>query len=377
MKKPLLKKIVIIATGFSFIFSYLLHHPKIEGNIYSDIVSFWYRPLVREVKVPYIQEGFEYPPMAGLITYISSLIGGGELIPYYNIFSIILFLFYMLLVLTVFKIMLEKNTPTYYLFIFLIFAPSTIFYLNYNFDIVFTSFTILSLTFFEKREYRLSALLFSAAMLTKLVNVVLLPMLLLYLKDRRDRLSYLFYALLPFAVVNIFLQMINPAFFKDTYFYHAEWGLENAWFVYLFPSRDSWDTAKLFSAALMIYGLLKIYLSNVGNLYGKVFMLLSVFLLTNYVFTPQMVIIILPFLAIIGQMFLAFYVMELSNVGIILTWFMEEDPLMPGTLPQNFALLRAAALLGILIEAYLRASGKKISLKESFKPLITVWSSKR
>ncbi len=95
------KKIVIIATGLSFILSYLLHHPKIEGNIYSDIVSFWYRPLVRNVKIPYIQEGFEYPPMAGLITYISSLIGGGELIPYYNIFSIILLLSYMLLVLTV------------------------------------------------------------------------------------------------------------------------------------------------------------------------------------------------------------------------------------------------------------------------------------
>ena len=377
MKKPLLKKIVIMSTGLSFILSYLLHHPKIEGNIYSDIVSFWYRPLVRDVKIPYVQEGFEYPPMAGLITYISSLTGGGELIPYYNTFSIILFLFYMLLVLTVFKIMMEKNTPTYYLFIFLIFAPSMIFYLNYNFDVVFTSFTILSLMFFEKREYRLSAVLFSVAMLTKLVNIVLLPMLLLYLKDRRDRLSYLFYALLPFAAVNIVLQMINPVFFKDTYFYHAEWGLENAWFVYLFPSRESWDTAKLFSATLMIYGLLKIYLSNVGNLYEKAFMLLSIFLLTNYVFTPQMVIIILPFLAIMGWMFLPFYVMELSNIGIILTWFMEEDPLMPGTLPQNLALLRAAALLCILIEAYLRTSGKKINLKEPIKLLITVWSSKR
>ncbi len=377
MKMQLLKKIVIIATGLSFILSYLLHHPKIEGNIYSDIVSFWYRPLVRNVKIPYIQEGFEYPPMAGLITYISSLISGGELIPYYNIFSIILFLSYMLLVLVVFKIMIEKNIPTYYLFIFLIFAPSTIFYLNYNFDIVFTSFTILSLMFFEKSKYRFSALLFSIAMLTKLVNIVFLPMLLLYLKDGRNRLSYLFYAFLPFAVINIALQILNPAFFKDTYLYHAEWGLENAWFVYLFPSRDSWDTAKLFSAALMIYGLLKIYLSNFGNLYEKTFMLLSVFLLTNYVFTPQMVIIILPFLAIMGQMFLPFYVMELSNVGIILTWFMEEDPLMPGTLPQNLALLRAAALLIILIEVYLRASGKKINLKESVKPLIATWSSKR
>lgn len=377
MKKTSLKKVVIIAAALSFLSSYLLHHPKIEGSIYSDIVSFWYRPLVKDLKIPYVQEGFEYPPLAGLIVYVSSLTSGGELIPYYNIFSIIVFSFYMLLVLTVFKVMDEKNTPLSYLFIFLVFAPSTTFYLNYNFDIVFTSFVVLSLMFFEGGEHRLSALLFSLGMLTKLVNIILLPMLLLYLRGWRSRLSYLFYAFLPFAAVNTALEMLNPSFFRDTYFYHAEWGLENAWFVYLFPSRDSWDTAKLFSALLMGYGLLKIYLSNAGSLYERALMLLSVFLLTNYVFTPQMVIFILPLLAIMGHMYLTFYVMEASNVGIILTWFMEGDPLMPGTLPQNLALLRAASLLCILLETHLRASGKKVAVRDYVNALMRTWSSKR
>jgi len=369
MKKALMKKIVIIASTLSFTGSYLIHHPKIEGNIYSDIISFWYRPLVRDVKLPYIHEGFEYPPLAGLITYFSSVIGGGEMIPYYNAFSIILYLFYLLLVLTVFKIMDEKNIPLIYIFIFLIFAPSTIVYLNYNFDVVFAASLILSLMFFEKSRYKLSALLFSTATLVKLINIVILPILMLNLEDWKKRLTYLFYFFIPILVVNIGLQILNPSFFKDTYLYHAEWGLENAWFVYLFPSRDSWDTAKLFSALIMVYGLLKIYLSNVGNLYERSFMLLSVFLLTNYVFTPQMVIFILPFLALIGRIQPVFYILESANVGIILTWFMEEDPLMPGTLPQNLALIRAIALLYILAETYLKASGKKIIFKELIKPL--------
>jgi hypothetical protein len=372
MKKTLMKKIVIVASTLSFIISYLIHHPKINGNIYSDIISFWYRPLVRNVKIPYIQEGFEYPPLAGLITYISSIIGRGEMVPYYNAFSIILYSSYLLLVLTVFKIMDEKNIPSIFIFIFLIFAPSTIVYLNYNFDVVFTAFLILSLMFFEKSRYNFSALLFSAAALIKLINIILLPILLAYLKDWRSRLAYLCYFLMPILVVNIGLQIINPSFFKDTYFYHAEWGLENAWFVYLFPSRDSWDTAKLFSALLMAYGLLKIYLSNVGNLYEKSFMLLSVFLLTNYVFTPQMVIFILPFLTLIGRFQPAFYILETANVGIILTWFMEKDPLMPGTLPQNLALIRATALLYILADTYLKASGRKITFKELVKPLVKI-----
>lgn len=371
MKKESMKKIVIFSATLSFTASYLLHHPNIPGNIYSDIVSFWYRPLVNDVKIPYIQEGFEYPPFSGLVTYVSSLVGGGELIPYYNSFSLILFLFYMLLVLTVFKIMEEKNTSFIYIFIYIIFAPSIIFYLNYNFDVVFAAFLILSLMFFEKGRYKLSALLFSITILTKLVNIILLPMLLLYMKDWKSRGSYIFYVIVPVVAVNIVLQLLNPSFFKETYIYHAEWMLENAWFVYLFPSRDSWDTAKLFSAILMVYGLLKIYLSNVGNLYEKSFMLFSVFLLTTYIFTPQMVIFILPFLAIISNTLQpVFYILEAANAGIIVTWFMEKDPLLPGTLPQNLALLRAVALLYIMSETYLKASGKKTIFEELAKRLI-------
>jgi len=370
--KKVLRKIIIIASTLSFITSYLLHHPRIEGNIYSDIISFWYRPLVMDVRIPYIQESFEYPPLAGLITYVSSVIGRGEMIPYYNAFSTILYLFYILLVLTVFKIMREKNVPPIYIFVFLIFSPSMIVYLNYNFDVVFAALLILSLMFFEKGKYKISALLFSATTLVKLVNIILLPMLLVSLKDWKSRLNYLFYVFMPIAIVNIGLQILNPSFFKGTYLYHLNWGLENAWFVYLFPSRGSWDTAKLFSALLMAYGLLKIYLSNVGNLYERSFMLLSVFLLTNYVFTPQMVIFILPFLAIIGRIQPTFYILEGANVGIILTWFMEKDPLMPGTLPQNLALIRAVALLYMLAETYLRASGKKMIFKELIKPLASL-----
>ncbi|MEM3398120.1 MAG: glycosyltransferase 87 family protein [Nitrososphaerota archaeon] len=366
-----MKKIIISSATLSFIASYLLHHPKIQGYIYSDIVSFWYRPLVRDVKIPYIQEGFEYPPLSGLITYISSLIGRGELIPYYNSFSLILFVFYMFLVLTVSRIMEERRNSFIYIFIYLIFAPTMIFYLNYNFDVVFVAFLILSLMYFEKGRHKLSALLFSIATLTKLINIILLPILLLHMKDWRDRFSYIFYFILPVAIVNVVLQLLNPSFFKETYIYHAEWGLENAWFVYLFPSRDSWDTAKLFSATLMVYGLLKMYVSNIGDLYEKSFILLSVFLLTNYVFTPQMLIFLLPFLAVISNSFRPiFYILELANVGIILTWFMEEDPLLPGTLPQNLALIRAATLLYMLTETYLKASGKKMNIQGLVKPLL-------
>ncbi|MCS7126495.1 MAG: hypothetical protein NZ929_06275 [Aigarchaeota archaeon] len=361
---------IVLATAFtSFTISYLIHHPKIEGNIYSDIVSFWYSPLVREVKIPYVDEGFAYPPISGFIVYLSALIGKGELIPYYNTFSMILYLFYLLLVITIFKIMNRKNIPILYLFIFLIFSPSMIVYLNYNFDIVFASLLMLSLILYEKGKYKLSALAFCATALAKLINLILLPLMLSYLKSWKSKVSYIVYSIFPFLGVNLVLQIINPNFLSDTYLFHAEWGLENAWFLYLFPSNESWDTAKLFSALIMVYGVFKIYLTNVGDIYERAFMLLSVFLLTNYVFTPQMVIWLLPFLAIMGRLPITFYILEVANVGIILTWFMVDNPLAPGALPQNLALIRAAALLYMLIETYLLSS-KRYTISQEFKEFL-------
>lgn len=80
--------------------SYAIHHPDFPGYVYSDIVSFYFRdPLIREMRIPYVELAFEYPPLAGLITYLSALAGGGHLAAYYAAFSIILFAFYITLVL--------------------------------------------------------------------------------------------------------------------------------------------------------------------------------------------------------------------------------------------------------------------------------------
>ncbi len=354
----------------SYALSYVIHFPDIPGNIYSDIVSFYFRdPLIKDVKIPYIELDFEYPPLAGLMVYLAAVIGRGELVPYYIAISTMLFVFYIVLVLTVTMILLERSCSKLYLFIFLIFAPSIIVYGNYNFDIAFTALLMLSIWIFEKGKLRTSALLFSAAMLTKLVNVILLPFLLLRIQGWKRRAYYLLYAILPFTIVNLVLLFLNPKFIDGTYFYHARWGLENAWYVYLFPSPDSWNAAKIFGALLMAYGLIKVYLCEVRDIYLESFMLLSVFLLASYIFTPQMVIFILPFLAILNYFPTAFIAFEPANVGIILTWFLAENPIAPGSMPQNLALIRAIALFFMLIEVYFRYRGTR-SFREYFMPTV-------
>ncbi len=342
---------IILAAGLStFLISFILHHPDIPNSIYSDIVSFWSRPLAYGPLIPYVESSFEYPPISGLILYVSSIIGR-NLNGYYLTFSLILLSAYIATLIATYLISRRRGVGWEYVLMFLVLSPSMYFYLVYNFDIVLTAFLMTSLLLLIKGRIVSSALTFSLAALSKLSNLILLPIILMHV-ERNKRLTYLLYALTPFAAVNLTLYLINPVVFSETYLYHVRWGLENAWFIVLFPSEGSWDTARLFSLFLAGYGLLKVYLIDDMELFRRVFMAFAVLLLSSYVFTPQMVIWLLPLLAVLGRVSPAYYVMEVANVGIILTWFLSPEPTKWGSLPQYLAVLRASALFYLLMEVY-------------------------
>ena len=341
----------------TFIISYVLHHPGIQGRIYSDIVAFWVRPFVHKPMLPYVEFSFEYPPISGFVTYASALIGR-DLATYYTVFSIILLIAYLVTVKATAEMAEEKGIDRQNLLIFLALAPSLYFYLVYNFDIIFVMFIVLSLLFFLRRKLFFSAVFFSLAALTKLINIVLLPIFLAFIEGRRRRVYYALMSLVPFGVINLALFAINPKVMTETYIHHVKWGLENAWFIVFFPSEGSWDTAKIFSALLIAYGLFKVYLAEGGDIYERSFMAFSAFLLGFYKFTPQMVLWLLPFLALMGRVSPVFFIMEIANVGIILTWFTSPEPVKFGSLPQYLAMLRAAALFYLLIDVYVKARNR-------------------
>ena len=362
MLRPV-RKTLLAAVLATFIISYILHHPEIHGRIYSDIVAFWTRPLVYNNRIPYIETSFEYPPIAGLVTYLSATIGRNVSL-YYTVFSIFLLIGYLVTVLAADEIAQSRDIKEHVSIMFLALAPSLYFYLVYNFDIMFTAFLMLSFLYLERDRSSLSAVFFGLTALTKLMNLILLPIFLMFIKGWRKRIYYILTSLGVFAVVNLALFAVNPKVMAETYLHHVRWGLENAWFIVFFPSEDSWDTAKLFSMFLVGYGLMKVYLSRFGDLYERSFMAFSAFLLGTYVFTPQMVLWLLPFLAIIGRFSPAFFIMELANVGIILTWFTSPEPQKFGSIPQYLAILRAAALFYLLIEVYVEARRRGWSREE-------------
>ncbi|MEM0223635.1 MAG: hypothetical protein QXJ99_04460 [Thermofilum sp.] len=357
------REVIYAAAIASFTLSFIIHSPDLSRNIYSDIVSFWYREgWYERLKIPYIDASFEYPPLAGFLTLFAAALGS-NLASYYSIFSAIILIFYMLMIEVVIRFCDERGIGLEYALILLCLSPSMILYSVYNYDTIFASLIVLSLFLLVRGRLTSSAIAFSTAALVKLINLITLPFILLYVEGWRNRVKYALISIGIFASVNLALWLLNPAFIKGTYLYHVEWGLENAWYLILFPSSGSWDTAKIFGAALMIYGLLKVYLQDGAGLIERVFMALSVFLLTNYVFTPQMLLWLLPLLAMMGRLPIPYFFLDLANAGIIILWFETPNPLSPGSPPQILALLRAVTLFMILLEVYFASRGARIAEK--------------
>ena len=347
------KETIYVAALSSFLTSYLIHHPRLSHRIYSDILTFWFRHS-SEIGPPYISFPFEYPPISGFLTYVSMILGG-EVEGYYLIFSMIILIFYIVLIESVRRIISRKNGMDELIVIFLAVSPSMILYMVYNFDAIFISLVILSLLLLEAKRVKWSAIAFGAAALTKFMSFILLPVIIPYIEGRKNRVAYIAISVGSFCLVNIILYILSPTIFPQMYLHHVEWGLENSWLIYLFPDESSWNTAKLMSFILMAYALLKVYLSKAGDIYERCFMAFTAFLLTNYVFTPQMFLWLLPFLAIMGWIPWPYFIAEFANAGIILTWFSVPDPVKAYSLPQNLALLRAIILFILLIQVYLNA----------------------
>ena len=265
-------KAVYAAAFSSFLTSYLIHHPRLSDRIYSDILSFWFRHS-SEVGPPYISFSFEYPPISGFVTYLSMILGG-EIEGYYLIFSTVIFIFYIILIESVRRIISRRNGFDELVILFLAMSPSMIIYMVYNFDAIFISLVILSLLLLEARRLRWSAIALGAAALTKFMSFILLPVIVPHIEGKRNRVAYIVISIGLFGIVNAILYVLNPAIFPQTYLHHAEWGLENSWLIYLFPNERSWDTAKLMSLILMAYALLKVYLSKVGDIYERCFICL-------------------------------------------------------------------------------------------------------
>lgn len=373
IEKDLLE--ILVASFIIFTLSFIIHCPYLEPSYYSDIVSIWYREEIRSEGIPYFQVKFEYPQLAGLITYISVILGK-DLFRYYLLISIHLLFFTIGSVILTYKIIKLRNYELDRIYRYFLLTPSMIIFLVYNYDILVVFFILLAIYFFFKERIFLAGLSIGFGIISKLVPIFLIPIFLIEIKDFKRKILFLISTIIIPFIANLLPAIYNYPVWFELYKHHMEWGLENSWLVFLFINPSSWNGAKLLSELLLIYGAFKVYVWKEEDIIEKCFSMLSVFLLTNYVYTPQMNLWLLPFFVFSNKDFILFYPFELFNVCIILFWFITPNPTQAFSTTQYFAttrsillfliLLNRISLLKTIINKLLRGKRKCLFLKKNF-----------
>jgi hypothetical protein len=319
--------------------SLILHYPGMSWTVYSDVVGLWYREEEMGWKMPCIEFFLEYPPASCFLLAASNLLGGNNLTSYYMVFGLLSLPAYLVFGLAIHRLYRQDIRK-----IIALVSPSLIVYGIYNFDHFVAAALALSVYLHVRGKPFLSALSLGVAVSLKLIPLILLP---LYITANPKRVTLGFLAgVAPYLPVAI----LNPGYFPEFYRFHSGWGLENAWYLWLAGDPFS-ISAKLFGFWLMIVLIVRSYISNAGFAV-KTFHILSAWLLTSYVFTPQMALWLLPMIPAFGNLALLWPAVDLSNVLIIYTWFTTPTPTHPWTLPQVMALIRAATLASIFILSY-------------------------
>lgn len=302
----------------------------------SDIMAKAPEFLRKPIPIPYIQSYIEYPVIIGVFgTAIGSMSSNAR--DFFFLNGILLSLFSTINIFLAGKIYKELSGKSISLFKFL--TPSIIFFTFFNWDALAVLFLLLSINFFLKKKYLSSTVFSTFGVWTKMFPVFgLLPIFFDCLKKKK--LITLVFGALIFVVISV---LINFPFYLGSY---DGWSLffsfsskrppniDSVWSgVYVLTDKlfgssyyykryyDSWIT--LISTGLMLLTVIFFYFRKLsGHVSSRIVadtaFLISAFLLTSKVYSPQYNLWIVLLLVAIGISYKKIMLFEFLN--IFLTW---------------------------------------------------------
>jgi len=391
---------LLVVVSLSISLSYYLHDPQTPvvqtGLKYSDIVHgvfntrfnpgdtrFWFKvdrfeALMKGYRlcpIPYVDYKFEYPPLVGLLFLVSTCTGimvglpkvyspedYGELVNrvlliHYRIQAITISLAFLVMMLLVASLLKSYGAGRWRAFLIPL-LPSTTVYMIYNWDVLAALFLVASLYFYVRGDYRLSGLMAGLSVSTKLLTVVagLSLAATLALRDRRGLTGYTVAFILSGVTPYALLYIISPEGFIEFVNHHAGWYCENC--IYMPLIRDIWSPLHRVLASFAIGFTVAVVLvastRSSTKLPELLFASTATPIVLNYVFTPQMMLMITPMavLALSGPALIAYSIADAANSLIIVSFFRDLVNSNPWTLEgltQKIALLRNITLLVLLI----------------------------
>lgn len=360
---------MLAAATLIFIVGVWEHLPAVVPSHYTDVVSVFWRDGIGTGPhlIPYYQFTFEYPVLVGILVYLTSSIrlyvpDLSVALNYYVLaMDAVLYVFTIGTVVVVYKIAdlvgLEKSR----IWKAFLIVPSFLMFTVYNWDIIAIFFATVSIYFYLKGDKARSWLSLGLGISAKLYPCMLIPVYMLEESSWKGRLKALLAPLSVFVVLNLPFILANFSGWFETWKFHAAWGIEDSWLVFLFNQMD--PNAHYLALTVLLYLVYKgvtgtfrkQYKDRPTRLIERSFLMNIAWLVGNYVVTPQMGLMLLPFYVLIPSISLPIiYVAEIMNALIIVVWFSSPlnlgNPTSPASPAQWFAAGRQLIWLGLFIK---------------------------
>ena len=334
----------MVVTVFSALFHWLGAIKLIPWHIgYSDIAPFFEKAL--EPGLPYIDKLVEYPVITGM--FIQAMGSLGRTFDGYYIGSAMV-LTLLTGVSSCFLLKMAHEDTHRPVLSFWALAPSMFLFSVYNWDMLTLFFVVLALYALRSQcYYRVSAFL-ALGFSSKFYPIIyMLPLLILTPLTRRGKLVVVLVFLLVAAAVNVpFMIAHYQGWFYFFSFNAARMpNVDSLWNVLAVVIPSLLDVHTINGISLVLFLLGSLWLCGIlrkGEVEAGFFGVTLLFLLVSKVFSPQYLLWLLPFFALVlPPSRKLFYALELSNAVVLFSTlsFLFRDA--PGSLVTTYAFVVA------------------------------------
>ncbi|MDO8480242.1 MAG: glycosyltransferase 87 family protein [Nanoarchaeota archaeon] len=355
-QRTLLFSTVFFAVTLCFLIKLLAFNGVIPWTVgYNDVMPWWTKASA--VGMPYVDKPVEYPVIIGMTMHLFSRLGQGA-------YFLLHYLLYLGLALVsthyLWKLSEKRGTPKQRLFVFWALAPSMLWFSYFNWDLIAVTFSILALYFYEENRAVLATVFLSLGFATKMYPALfLLPVLLKKPFKEWIKLGLVFGG--TFLIVNLPYMLANFPYWSYIYFFHGMrepnpdsiWAVLSSWF--------GLSTTFINIATGVLFVCLYLFLCwkrRKEDIIETSFLSTLLFLLLNKVFSPQFVLWLLPFFALLGANKKEWYAMEISNLFVLFATLIFLFEKQDGALAWSgfFVVARHLALIALFLAYFKKPS---------------------
>lgn len=221
-----------------------------------------------------------YPPFSQTVFALNYLVAGNSV---YFLKIIYLFFEVLTLIFLLKLLLLKAKNPKYILLYAWLPLPIMEYFINAHLDPIGITFIVLFLYYFEKSKFNISSVMLALAFLSKILAVLLLPLII---KKTGYKKAFIFYAVFLLTCIIFYLPFVsgNPDVLKGLFRYLQHWEFNGSVYnlLKLFFTRG--DIAHLLCAGLLSVSVLVVSFKykEFMNAVFTVFLLIIIFSTTVY-----------------------------------------------------------------------------------------------